>query len=233
MWSQKRVGKSVDDDDDEVFYPEHPRAFSPEFFEVNPHSNPVSGRNSLSSISELANDEEVARFMGYEAQAHRRNSKNIGPVGHDPRYELFCKWLEAQNAPVVVIPAESLEESGDEFHDVEKEASPPQCVKDMVRAEENCKPKTIPVIPTISVPVPLKPSSTSNNCDVFVSRQTPGPETTDPLITGEVIIDPNKTVHRKLHSPKKGRAPEPPKSPVNLIGGAEEAQKNLHLETII
>lgn len=170
----------------------------------------MSGRNSLSSISELANDEEVARFMAFD----RRSSA----AALDPRFEMFCKWLDTQNANQDQgqnFRSESdLNLSGDEFHDAEKEQSPPECVKEILVAERT---KAEMVIPTITVP----------------SDQ--GSIVTD---SGSLmnINDPVKLMRRKLHSPKKGRAPEPPKSPVNVPKSDERTVQepaNIHLETII
>lgn len=179
----------------------------------------MSGRNSLSSISELANDEEVARFMAFD----RRSSA----VGQDPRFELFCKWLDTQNASQdngQNLRSESdLNLSGDEFHDAEKEQSPPECVKEILVAERT---KSEMVIPTIKVPVVVREIDA-------ISDQ--GSTLTD---SGSLmnINDPVKLMRRKLHSPKKGRAPEPPKSPVTVHTSDERTAQepaNIHLETII
>lgn len=206
--------------EDDVFYQNQNRETSPEFFEVS-----FSGRNSLSSISELANDEEVARFMAFDRRAS---------AVQDPRFDLFCKWLDTQNgnkAGDVQIGTEQqivdsdLSQSGDEFHDAEREQSPPECIKEMLIVTD--KNTSAMVIPTISVPgrTPEKEIMTS-----------PEPIQID---SGSLmnINDPVKLMRRKLHSPKKGRAPEPPpKSSDDLPKSVEKTQPDpakIHLETII
>lgn len=231
-FSLKPFEGDLEDDvleDDDVFVQNQYRENSPEFYEVS-YSNPLSSaRNSLSSISELANDEEVARFM-----AHDRRSQPATAM-QDPRFDLFCRWLESQdNANSIGKPSKvsqsDLSGSGDEFHDAEKEQSPPECVKEMMAATITERSKDIPVIPTITVPVTLTKNGEEEEEEdkSGIEQQEPEPiaNKASSLIS---LNDPAKLMRRRLHSPKKGRAPEPPKSPMTI----PKSEDNLHLETII
>lgn len=210
-----------------MFFANHNRE-SPEFYELS-YPNPLSSaRNSLSSISELANDEEVARFMAID----RRGSCQLTEM-QDPRFALFCKWLESQKEEVERVKEEerTFESDVDEFHDAEKEQSPPETLKESVE---------ITVIPTITVP----PPPTDQPLESKASEQDPIPTASGNSIISNRLSnndDPVKLMGRRLHSPKKGRAPEPPRSPALFTAikpeEANQEQKplapNLHWETII
>lgn len=210
--------------EDDVFFANR-RDHSPEFFDLSESQATYSHRNSLSSISELANDEEVARFMSHDAR--------YPPAGLtcDPRFELFCKWLETQNGKQGMgdenenTKGSDLSLAGEEeFHDAEKEQTPPAAEVMQPTCEDS---KNEMVIPMISLPKDSSPQETES---VTKSDQSSMDETTQNCI---VVSDPVK-LQRKLHSPKKGRAPPPPTTlfkPVSHEAIPESI--NLHKETVL
>lgn len=242
MFPIKQFEESIDDElDDEVFDRQDK---SPEFFEVS-YSNALSShRNSLSSISELASDEEVARIMVRDQRVLNRTMSAEEFAVHDPRFDLFCQWLEAQQNKIPKIPGqfrqsnrqqfrstetdtEYSSQSGDElFHDAEKEDSPPESVKEMLNTvlgpEEPSR-----VIPQIFLPI----NSESEEKIIDTEGKEEILSQKDKFESENILTDPVR-LRRKLHSPKKGRAPHPPNSPVNLPIGQDE-HKTMHKETVL
>lgn len=149
---------------------------------------------------------------------HRRSMSYDEGV-QDPRFDLFCKWLATQN-----IANQSLNVGqrntkrnleSDEFLDAEKEQSPPESVKELIAVK-----------PEMVIPVIIPPMNDSPDKDLTSATV----EVTD----RDIIVPDGVKLRRKLHSPKKGRAPEPPISPINLPNApVSQGASHVHLETII
>lgn len=222
FFTRKWGPESVFSDDDDVFYPYavtgHQHETSPEFFEVNSaHSG--SHRNSLCSISEIE-DEEVAINRLLQLAPRRRTLSLEQDM--DPRYELFCKWLEFQGGPVQSTSYERIgvedDGSSDEFHDA-AERNDGISVKDLamdreVASEPAAEQKTVPII---MEPKPRPDMLRELHVDCEPKEWTP-----------KVMLP------KKLHSPKKGRAPVPP-SPSNFSRSSDSLSDtaSLHKETTI
>lgn len=146
----------------------------------------------------------------------QRRSLSADYSVQDPRFDLFCKWLKSQdtaNQSFKVRQQDTkMEVESEEFHDAEKEQSPPECVKQLDL-----------VIPVIISEPPMNDSLEKDSTSI----------TSECTESGTLIPDAVK-LRRKLHSPKKGRAPEPPLSPINISNApVSQVAAHVHKETII